>query len=191
MSWPLKKQEKYILLFLVTAVILLLIISNISTVLKMVYPLKYKEYVIKYSQQYDLDPYLVFSMIKAESNFDEKAMSHKNARGLMQITEDTGKWIAQKVGEKTFNTDDLFNPELNIRFGCYYLKHLKEERFKNNTDLAIMAYNAGEGNVGNWVEQSGGSGLTYEQIPFKETRNYLKKVKDYSSIYKKLYEKII
>lgn len=195
LSVSLKKYRKYFILLIATAVAILLLINNFSAVLKIMYPIKYKEIVIRYSNQYGVDPYLVFSIIKAESNFDEKALSHKNARGLMQITEGTGEWIAENLKIENFKADDLYNPEFNIRFGCWYLKNLEKEfgKSKVQQDLIILAYNGGRGNVKKWMEKSGNNGtaLTDEQIPFKETRNYLKKVKEYNSMYKKLYEKII
>ncbi len=197
MSGSIKKDKKYIVLFLVAVVVLVVGLSSISTVLKIIYPVKYKEHVLKYSKIYNVDPYLVFSMIKAESNFDANALSHRNARGLMQITESTGKWIAQKLEVDEFNVDDLYEPEMNIRFGCWYINYLFDKEFKDTEmsedklNLIIMSYNGGSRNVKDWVKKNGSSDLTYEQIPFKETRNYLKKVKDYKTMYKKLYEKII
>lgn len=195
MSVSLKKYRKYLILLIVTAVAVLLVINSVPAILKIIYPIKYKEIVLRYSKQYKVDPYLVFSIIKAESNFNEKALSHKNARGLMQITEGTGEWIAEKLKIENFKVEDLYDPEFNIRCGCWYLKNLEDEfgRNEEQRDFIILAYNGGRGNVKKWIEKSGNNGgaLTDEQIPFKETRNYLKKVKEYNSMYKKLYENII
>ncbi len=189
--------KKIIISVLITAVVCALVINGIPVVLKVIYPIRYKEYVLKYSEIYNVDPYLVFSMIKAESNFDANALSNRNARGLMQITDTTGKWIAEKLKVEDFTVSDLYEPETNIKFGCWYINFLKYREFKdanedeNKTALIIMSYNGGSNNVKDWIKRNGSYELTYEQIPFKETRNYLKKVRDYNVMYKKLYREIV
>jgi soluble lytic murein transglycosylase len=157
--------------------------------LKINYPLKYREEVFKYADNYQVDTYLIFAIIKAESGFKPNAVSKKNARGLMQITETTGKWIADKIGIKNYSFDSLFNPDTNIRMGCWYVKWLLDY-FNNNADLAIAAYNGGTGNVKEWLKDRNlsDSGDSLNKIPFKETNDFLKRVKNYVSVYKKLYE---
>jgi soluble lytic murein transglycosylase len=156
----------------------------------MIYPLKYKEYVFEYSIKSGIDPYLVFAVIKAESGFDPNARSNKAAMGLMQITEQTGTWGAHTLKMGSFKTDDLYNPEINIRLGCWYLKQLMKE-FNNNTDLVITAYNGGSGNVKEWLndKELSHSGEYLDKIPFKETERFLDRVKNYHSMYRRLYEK--
>lgn len=162
---------------------------NIKNIGKHFFPLNYPEYIVKYSQKYKLDPYLVAAVIKTESNFDEGAKSNKNAYGLMQITPDTAQWAAEKMNIYNFKTQMLYNPEFNIRMGCWYLDNLKEE-FKNNMELVLAAYNGGRGNVQKWLKSSEHSvdGKNLHYIPFKETDKYVKKVKVNYSIYKYLYE---
>lgn len=184
------RSWKYILALVVSFIAILFIISNSTTVLRLVYPLKYEAYVYKYSVQNKLDPYLVFAVIKAESGFDPAALSHKNARGLMQITEKTGSWAARSLKLEQYTMENLYDPEVNIRIGCWYMGRLMKE-FNNDVELMIAAYNGGSGNVSDWLKDRNFSqtGLSLEKIPFRETENYVKKVKNYYIIYKRLYEK--
>ena len=149
-----------------------------------VYPIKYKEEVQTYSKEYDLDMTLVFSIIKEESGFDKNAVSKKGAVGLMQLRESTAQEIAN---EKRVATYDLKNAKTNIDFGCYYLRYLID-KFQSE-DTAIVAYNAGEGNVTKWLNdyRYSADGKTLINIPFPESNAYLKRVKDTYKKYKKLY----
>ena len=153
------------------------------------FPIKYEEAVTKYSQIYELDPYMVYSIIKVESSFDEKAESNKGARGLMQITPSTGEWIAEKLKIKEFDSDDLFLPEINIMMGTWYFNYLTE-KFDNDITLAIAAYNAGPGNVQNWLndEDISHNGEELNRIPYRETENYVKKFNNAYEQYKELYK---
>lgn len=154
---------------------------------KYAFPYKYKDVVDEYSKEYNLNPLFVLSIIKAESKFDPDAHSHKDAYGLMQITEDTGKWIADQMGIQNFSGDMLYDENLNIKMGCWYLKNLYEEF--GDRDLVISAYNAGRGNVQKWLKDHNYSknGKDIHNIPFPETENYVKKVNLYYKIYKYLY----
>ncbi len=156
---------------------------------KVLFPVKYKEIVIERSRENGLDPSLVFAVIKVESKFRPNALSYKNARGLMQISETTALWGSEELGMVDFQQEDLYNPEINIAIGCWYLGVLMRE-FGNETDLVIAAYNGGSGNVNQWLNDTNTStsGRSLDRIPFPETALYLKKVKNYVDIYKKLYE---
>lgn len=191
---------KKIIAFFVFLVLLAVVsISCIIIVAKNIYPVKYKDSVIKYSTQYGIDPYLVLSVIKAESNFRSSVISPKKAIGLMQIMEDTGKWAAQEMKIEGFKTSDLYNPDTNIRIGCWYLNHL-EKQFKNydkatddeKEEYVLASYNGGISNVKKWIKntQNNGSGVFRENITFKETKQYLKRVKGNYKIYKILYKDI-
>lgn len=149
-----------------------------------VYPEEYKEIVLKYSDEYSLDKNLVFAVIKVESSFNAAAESKKGAKGLMQITDATAEYIAKKLGVETF---DLFNEDDNVRFGCYYLRYLTE-RFEN-AKTVICAYNAGEGRVREWLNNSEYSNdkKTLKVIPYEETREYTEKILKSFSKYEKLY----
>ena len=122
-----------------------------NNLFRMMYPIKYYSYIEKYSAMYDLDKYLVMSVIKVESNFNEKATSVKDARGLMQITPSTGNWIAEQMNLVEFSPDKLYDPEQNIFMGGWYLDNLRKE-FDDNYMLILSAYNAGRGNVNKWLQ---------------------------------------
>lgn len=168
--------------------LLLIIIAAVAAepLIKAVYPLKYEEYIEKYSEEYKLDKYLVMALIKAESNYVYNAHSGI-ARGLMQITDETAQWIAKKMGNE-FEPEDIDNPETNISMGCYYLRYLLDY-YSNDLSLALAAYNAGMGNVNRWLSDSNLSenGSTLSTIPFEETKRYLAKIEKGIKIYKKLY----
>lgn len=174
--------------------VILLLLNGIG---RSLFPLEYKDLVIRYAKENDLDPFLVFSVIKAESNFNPNATSHKNARGLMQIIDDTGIWAAEKMGIEGFRVEHLYDPEINIKIGCWYLKNLKNEIYQYNgelnNDLVLAAYNGGIGNVQRWLKDKkySSSGKELERIPFKETENYVRRVNNYWKIYEKLYRNII
>lgn len=182
-----------VLIFIVIAFAAILFL--LDGVGKKMFPLEYKELVIKYAKENDLDPLLVFSVIKAESNFDPQATSHKNARGLMQIIDNTGIWAAGKMGIEEFKAEYLYDPEVNIKIGCWYLKSLKNEMYRYNgemnNDLVLAAYNGGIGNVQKWLKDKeySSSGKALDKIPFRETDNYVRRVNNYRKIYKKLYQK--
>ncbi|MGL5634620.1 MAG: lytic transglycosylase domain-containing protein [Sarcina sp.] len=151
------------------------------------FPAKYSKYVIEYSQKYNVDPMLVLAIMKAESNFNTDAESKKDARGLMQITGETGTWIAEKIGVENFNVDMLKDPKTSIQFACWYINDLYKEFGDEN--LVIAAYNAGRGNVNKWLKDENYSkdGRSVYYIPFKETDKYVKKVIAYKNIYTTLY----
>ena len=155
---------------------------------KYVYPLKYKEIVYKYADRYGLERALVFAVIKTESSFNQNAVSRANAIGLMQITKKTGEYIANKLGIEKYN---LRSADDNINFGCYYIRYLLV-KFKD-IDTALIAYNAGEGNVSSWLMDKSISedGKTLNNIPFKESREYIQKIHKNIKKYKKLYKKIL
>jgi soluble lytic murein transglycosylase len=125
-------------------------------------------------------------MIKAESNFNEKAVSNKNAIGLMQILESTAYEVAEEIG-KEITKEDIINPETNIHIGTKYISNLI--KIYGNIELAIASYNAGIGNVDSWIEQGiiQENGENIENIPFKETNNYIRKILINYKIYKQLY----
>lgn len=152
------------------------------------YPLMYDDIVDKYCDIYDVDKYLVFSVIRTESFFSPDAVSDKGAVGLMQIMPETGKWIAEKLNLENFSNKDLFEPEKNIMMGVWYLNYLSG-RFNGNRDNIIAAYNAGPTNVSKWLQNSDfcPDGKNLSSIPFSETREYRKKVNSAYDMYLRLY----
>ena len=156
---------------------------------KIIYPTSYSEYVEKYAEEYNIDKMLIYSIIKAESNFNPNAKSKSDAIGLMQIMETTAIETAEELGYMDVTEEKLYNPEINIEIGVKYFSKLLQ-LYNDNTNLAIIAYNAGIGNVDKWIEnktiQKDGADL--ENVPFKETENYARKIlRDYE-IYKELYK---
>lgn len=186
-----KKLAKIILTIAIVVCIFILLfgvfkIQNI--ILKKIYPITYSEYVYKYAEEYDVDPILIFAIIKAESNFNPNVVSSSNAIGLMQLMDTTAEEIANKLQINFMKRASLYNPELNIQLGTKYFSNLMKE-YNGNQLLALTAYNAGIGNVKKWIEQGiiKEDGSDIENIPFKETNNYVRKiVRDYK-IYIKLY----
>jgi len=169
-------------------IVLIILAFLINCIISIVYPIKYKEIVYEYSKKYGLDPFLVLSIIKTESNFNKDAISSKNARGLMQISEGTAKWAVDELNIENFEVDDLFDIELNIEIGTWYISKLINQF--GNLEVALAAYNAGSGNVTNWLndgEYSYDSSTLYK-IPFKETENFVNKVLNNLKMYNFLYD---
>ncbi len=152
-------------------------------------PIKYSEFVEKYSREYDIDKYLVYAVIYTESKFKDSALSHKEAKGLMQITESTGAWAAEKMGIEGFETEDLYEPETNIRIGCWYLRELLNQ-FEGVDETALAAYNAGNGKVSEWLGNADYSkdGKKLDKIPYEETLKYVKKVDFIKKLYVYIYD---
>lgn len=184
-NFDILKNKKIISLIIVFITIVL--VFNCSH--RFIYPLKYREIVTKNSIKYGVDPFLVYAIIKAESGFDEKAISRKNARGLMQISEKTGKWASEELNLENYSNESLFLSNVNIEIGCWYIKTLMNQ-FENRQELVIAAYNGGSANVSKWLKDKNFSntGNSLEIIPFEETDTFLKKVKNFYFNYKTLYE---
>lgn len=153
----------------------------------LLYPTAYPDIISKYSYENELDKYLVMAVIKSESNFIPDAHSGK-ASGLMQLTDNTAEWVCRRLGIEAEEID-LFNPEDNIKLGCSYLRYLID-KYDGDTDLALAAYNAGPSNVDSWLKDNEYSknGRDLHYIPFKETREYVKKVNKQWHKYKEFYQ---
>ena len=153
---------------------------------KKTHPIKFAEYVNKYSKLYDVPKEIIYATIKTESNFKSNAVSGAGAVGLMQMMPDTFLWLCEKNGEN-LDAGMLYDPETNIRYGTYYLSYLYREFGLWETVFA--AYNCGPGRVKEWqadTELSDKNGILIK-IPFKETREYVKKVSKAADIYENLY----
>lgn len=158
-------------------------------VLKLRYPIKYQEQVERYADQYGLDKYLVYSVIKCESSFKHEARSRAGARGLMQLMPATAQWFAENKEKIEYSEELLYDPDYNIRLGCAYLKYL-DKRFNGNTDNVLAAYNAGEGRVREWLSSTlySADGENLSDIPYPETKNYVERVKETYALYIQLYK---
>ncbi len=139
------------------------------------YPLHYRPIVIGHARNYRIDPALLAAVIDVESKFRANAKSSSGAIGLMQLLPSTAHGIAVHTGGSRFETQDLYDPEINVRYGSWYLRHLLDKYGDERTALA--AYNAGQYNVDRW--RASGSG-----IRFSETRAYVARVEDLKQIYR-------
>ncbi len=173
--------------FLILVLILIIVLVSIPFK-KSLYPMPYKSVVETLAREYSLDRYLVYAVIKTESNFKKDALSHKGAKGLMQVTDDTASWCIEKF--KLSVSDDIYDEKSNITIGCAYLSYLMEH-FSGELTSVIAAYNAGQGNVSKWLldERYSNDGKTLKKIPYEETREYVKKVLKRQEIYIQMYEK--
>ena len=140
------------------------------------FDLQYDQYITQCCNEQKVSKSLVYAIVKSESNFDAKALSNKGAVGLMQLMPDTALFVAQKQNLTNF---DLTNPKENLMLGICYIAYL-QQKFDSQKDV-VCAYNAGENNVKQWLQNG-------EEIPFNETKNYLKKVERNIKIFNALYK---
>ena len=174
-----RRRRKSLAARLLLATVFLIIIGLIGTVFMVnrYYPLRYVDIVHEKAEKFDLEPSLVFAVIHAESGFNSSAVSRAGASGLMQIIESTAYWLAPQIPLEDFDyAAQIFDPATNIHIGTFYLR-MQYDRF-GSMDVALAAYNAGSGNVSNWLNDPEYSrdGQTLDYIPFTETRNYVERV---------------
>ncbi len=142
------------------------------------YPLRYEEIVVGHAENYRLEPQLLAAMIYQESKFDADVRSSSGAVGLMQLLPETGQGIADRTGGDNWTPEDLLDPELNIRYGAWYLRHLLDKY--DDEALALAAYNAGQANVDGWRKRGA-------EIQFAETRHYVHRVQQLKQVYAEAY----
>jgi soluble lytic murein transglycosylase len=142
------------------------------------YPLAYQEIIRGHARNYRLDAALLAAVIYQESKFEADARSDAGAIGLMQLRPETAKGIALRTGGSRFRVDDLYTPEINVRYGSWYLRHLLDKYGDERTALA--AYNAGQSRVDQWLRDG-------EGIAFAETREYVERVQDLKETYRRAY----
>ena len=147
-------------------------------------PLRHDDIIRQQAAEKDLDPALIAAVIYEESRFRDQT-SHAGARGLMQITPATARFIARDSGGTAFVEGDLATPQINIAYGSYFLRYLLE-KYDGDRELAIAAYNAGETNVNKWLVGAGGD-FEVRDIPFPETRAYVENVLDRRNDYAEHY----
>lgn len=181
--------KKLLLMILVLASLSYFVWQNEDFQRKYLYPYDYQDTINFYADRYEVDRNLVASVILAESKFRQDATSVHGARGLMQIMPETGSWIATQIEDDSFSVDKLYNVNMNIKYGTWYLSELQTE-FEGNEVLALAAYNAGRGNVYEWMEKYHWNinFKDYTKIPFPETREYVKRVLENKKYYNKLYK---
>jgi len=178
LSW-----RMFILVFLV---LFTFVVFGIKPVLQFFYPIHYSDLIGEYGAALEVDPFLVAAIIQVESSFRPGVVSSKGAVGLMQIMPDTAVWLGQQKGILV-QVENLTDPEGNIQLGTLYLDYLME-RFPSEY-AALAAYNGGQGNVGRWLDEGvwDGSFRTVSQIPFRETRAYVRRVVFTREFYRYIY----
>ncbi len=176
--------KKVSTLFLITT---LFIVVARFILLPHIFPRRYQAYVEQYAEKYLLESSFVYAVMFTESHFRPDVVSPKNAKGLMQITDQTGQWGAEAIG-RSYSEAVLFDPETNIEIGCWYFNKLMVQ-FYENEKTVLAAYNAGSGNVSKWLsnEDYSEDGTNLKEIPFGETKRYVKKVLITKKIYEMLY----
>lgn len=182
-------REQFSIFLWVLILVFLAVVLTFPKWITVFYPLPHQDLVFSVAEKHDVDPYLVFAIIRAESKYQSGAESPVGAKGLMQIMPETGSWIADQKGLEGFKSDDLHDPYINISFGCWYLQNLSQE-FKGDIPLTVAAYNAGRGKVEEWAAKDIWHGETTEidKIPFPETRQYVKNVLKNYEAYKAIYQ---
>lgn len=180
-------------IFSVRSVIIILVIAVLLGIFgdllltgidKLIYPDDYRELVEKYSVEYSVPAELIFAVIKVESDFTPDAKSSAGAIGLMQLMPDTYAYVAELLGERAF-TALLYDPETNIKYGTYYLRYLTSKF--GSLERALVAYNWGEGNFQNYIDENGYEDGDFINLPVKETRKYVDRVLEYCEKYSELY----
>ena len=153
---------------------------------KVSYPLKYQEYVEQYATEFGIDKYLLYAFIKTESSFEPEAQSSAGAIGLTQITEETFSWIKLKLCPKeNIVFEDLYKPDVSIRFGAYYISRCLE-RYSGSIETAAAAYHSGWGTVDKLLEQQGTDVLV--EFPYAQMSNYVYKINKAYTSYQEIYQ---
>ncbi len=182
-------MKKTYIIVLAVSIIFITVFSIVvyPKILKKLYPKKYSEYVEQSSEKYEIEEEWIYALIKGESNFNQNCISKSGAIGLMQIIESTAIEVSDEVGIEKI---DLREAKTNIEIGTKYFSNLVKY-FKGNYNLAITAYNAGLGTVNKWIQNGviKEDGSDIENIPYKETNNYVRKILKNYDIYKTIYEK--
>ena len=189
-----RRNNKKIVRAVIAALIILAVLCVSAYYLnrmaeKRSYRLLYPDIIKEMSAEYNVDPYLAAAVIHCESSYNKDAVSPVGAMGLMQIMPDTGEWIAEKLEIDNFTQEQLFDPQTNIRLGCWYLNYLMD-KFGGDKVAVLAAYNGGPGNVQKWLnDERYSENGTLTDIPFPETDRYIEKVQRAYEKYLNLYEK--
>ena len=173
----------FILVFLV---LFTFVVFGIKPMLQYIYPIRYADIIGESGMTLGIDPFLIAAMVQVESSFRPDVVSSKGAVGLMQIMPETAVWLGQQKGISV-QVENLTNPEENIQLGTLYLDYLLK-RFPTECS-ALAAYNGGQGNVRRWLEEGQWDGYfrSVSQIPFKETRTYVRRVIFTREFYRYIY----
>lgn len=179
-------KKKKLNLFAIILLITILIVVWRTWGQKLIHPRLFTEQVQLYSQNHELDENLIYAVIRVESKFQADAISEAGAVGLMQIMPKTGRWASNKMKIKDYTTEKLMQPDMNIAIGCWYISYLMDY-FDGDLNATLAAYNGGMGNVRKWINDQEDGRLDVEDIPYKETRDFVDRVEKSYDAYKKLY----
>lgn len=185
------KQRRRGWLWILAAVILLGAIPlgkiGIQYTEEWLYPTHYADTVEQEAEAYDFPPSLIYAVIHTESHFDPSALSTADAKGLMQLTDDTYQWARRRLGEDKGDPNDLFDPETNIHYGVTVMNLLRQSF--PNVETMLAAYNAGQGRVNSWLSDPAYSndGVTLHTIPYEETADYVRRVLTAQKRYQQIY----
>lgn len=168
---------------------LLFVLLNSNTFWKVVYPIAYEREVIEAASYFEVDPHLIFAVIQNESNFKQDLFSPKGATGLMQLMPETARWANEVSGLNQDPHSYIQDPRANILLGTWFLSYLLDQ-YGGDIVKAVVAYNAGQGNVDLWLEIGTWDGTEQglDQIPFGETRHYVTRVLYFFRRYQTIYE---
>ena len=183
------RSRRLFLLGLALILVFVLLPGLWSRAERLLYPRKYEVLVDQWASFYQLDPLLVDAFIRTESGFDPQATSSVDARGLMQMTEETFIWLRSKIApDEGLTFADLYEPEVSIRFGCYYL-HLCLERYNGDVSTAAAAYHSGWGTVDALLqkEEHSADGVTLQGFPYNQMNHYVKKITSCYAAYQHIY----
>lgn len=185
-----RRKKKFSAVKIVLLAVIVLLVLNAGDIGRFFFPIPYRQIIFSEAAGVGIDGYLLAAVIKTESNYNPRAVSVKGARGLMQVMPETGRQVAGDIGIRNYSPDLLFNPEINIKIGAAYISDLRRE-YGGNTVEALAAYNAGGGNVKKWIDQGiwDGDRARVDQIPYPETRQFIRKILFYDQAYKYLYDK--
>ncbi len=177
----------------ITAAATLIESANVETpqapgfIARLRYPIYYSDLVLPDAAEYDLDPLLVFALIRQESLYEGFATSYAAAQGLMQIIPDTGQWIATQLGWPNYQNSDVYRPYINVAFGTYYLRFVLDQ-VDDLPFAALAGYNGGPGNAMQWLGISGPDlDLFVQAIGYDETRTYVRRIYEQYDVYRALY----
>ncbi|OEG00098.1 lytic transglycosylase [Vulcanibacillus modesticaldus] len=175
-------------LIIYTLLFLVFLSINTKWLWELIYPIKYEHEIEEYSRRFDVDPFLILSIIQVETSFEEDRTSKKGAVGPMQIMPDTAIWIIDQAGF-SYKLEDLAKPKVNIALGSWYVSNIFHQ-FDRNIVATIAAYNAGPNKVSKWFKEGIWDGTLEKvnRIPYGETRHYIQRVLFFYERYKWIYE---
>lgn len=185
-----KDGSLWILLGALLCIAVLVLLPGVNRMQQAAYPQKYSDYVTYYADKYQIDPMILYAVIRTESGFDPQAQSGVDARGLMQITEETFDWIKTKIApDEALVFEDLYQPETNIRFGSFYFTSCLQ-RYNGDLPTAAAAYHSGWGTVDRLLKDSkySDNGQTLQVFPYTQMERYVEKITNSYSNYQEIYK---